>query len=172
MNKAKFILLAVGFGLALVTFNSCSSKPQPAEVKAEVINAETYFTRGAEYFKKGDYDKALEDYNQAIKLDSNLSEIYVLRGEAYFGKGDYDNAFADFSKAITLNPNNSLAYLGRGHIQAYHNRGIIHSSKGDYDKAIEDFNQALKLDPNNEIAKQNLEEAVKAKAIAPLHKAE
>jgi len=51
-------------------------------------------------------------------------------------------------------PKKALVYLQRG--EEYMN-------KEDYDKAIVDYNQAIRLDPNDEYAKENLEEAQKAK---------
>ena len=44
---------------------------------------------------KGDFDKAIADYDQAIKLNSN-GWMYYNRGDAWAGKGDYDKAIADY----------------------------------------------------------------------------
>ena len=52
-----------------------------------------YNNRGAAYhYKKGKYDRAIEDYNQAIRLAPGNAAMYLNRGYAYDNKGDYDRA--------------------------------------------------------------------------------
>ena len=64
--------------------------------------------------EKGDFDKAIADYTQAIRLDPKDAEAHFGRGCSYSKKGDHDKAIADFTDAIRLNPK---------HADAYHNRG-------------------------------------------------
>ena len=59
---------------------------------------------GRAYAKKGDYDKAIADYTEAIRLDPKNAEAYCNRGHAYEEKGDYDKAIADCTEAIRLDP--------------------------------------------------------------------
>jgi tetratricopeptide (TPR) repeat protein len=47
------------------------------------------------YLKKGDDDRAVADYDQALKLDPNYALAYNNRGNAYFRKKNYDRAIAD-----------------------------------------------------------------------------
>ena len=56
------------------------------------------------YGKKGDHDKAIADFTEAIRLNPNDAEAYYSRGCEYFEKGDHDRAIADFTEAIRLNP--------------------------------------------------------------------
>ena len=56
------------------------------------------------YGKKGDHDKAIADFTEAIRLNPKDAEAYYSRGGAYGEKGDYDKAIADFTEAIRLNP--------------------------------------------------------------------
>ena len=51
------------------------------------------------YFYQGDFDKAISDFNKAIRLKPNAA-IYALRGLAYSDQGDFDKAISDFNKAI------------------------------------------------------------------------
>jgi len=101
-----------------------------------------YHWRGAAYASKSDYNHAIADYNEAIRLDPNAT-AYNARGKAHNAKGAYDHAIADYNEAIRLNP--SFAY-------AYNGRGKAYSGKGDYDRAITDYNEAVRLAPNNAIA--------------------
>lgn len=79
------------------------------EERADALN-----NRGAVYSDgMGDYDKAIQDYDQAIRLLPDDKAEYNNRGNAYSRKGDYDRAIADFNQAIRLDPNYDSPYLGR-----------------------------------------------------------
>jgi len=119
--------------LALMFFGVAVAYAQNSE-------AARYYNRGNTYYSNGDYDRAIADFTQAIRLDPNLAPAYSNRARAYNSKGDYDKAIADATQAIRLNPN--LA-------PAYYNRAIAYNSKSDYDKAIADFTQAIRLDPDS-----------------------
>ncbi|MEW6491631.1 MAG: tetratricopeptide repeat protein [Cyanobacteriota bacterium] len=64
-----------------------------------------YFYRANAYTDKGEYDRAIDDYNQALKLNPNLAEAYNNRGFAYSDKGEYDRAIDDYNQALKFNPN-------------------------------------------------------------------
>jgi tetratricopeptide (TPR) repeat protein len=88
--------------------------------------------------QKGDYDKALAEFTQAIQADPKDPELYNNRGSMYTFKGQYDQAIADFNQALKLNPR---------YANAYYNRGVAYYNKSLYDKAIGDFTKCLELDP-------------------------
>src|SRR5882672_9868077 len=58
-----------------------------------------YFNRGVEYDAKGDLDRGIADYTEAIRLDPKYPKAYYNRGVAYEAKGDHDRAIADYSEA-------------------------------------------------------------------------
>jgi Flp pilus assembly protein TadD len=68
-----------------------------------------YNNRGIAYADKRDYDRAIADYNQAIRLNPN-SSAYNNRGAAYYNKGNKTQAWADYNKALELDPNNTTAW--------------------------------------------------------------
>jgi tetratricopeptide (TPR) repeat protein len=132
-----------------------------------------YNNRGLAYARKGDYDRAIADLNEAIRFQPTNSTSYNNRGYAYFGKRDYDRAVADFEQSIRFDRNHASAYNGRGlcyankgdydravadygeairihpnYAIAYANRGDIYRSKGEYDQAIADYNEAIRIDPS------------------------
>ena len=142
--------------------------------------AGTFLDRGIMFAGRGDYDLAIEDFTEAVKLDPNYALAYYNRGNTYRYKGDYDRAIADYNQSIKLDPNNAYAYDGRGNAYgkkgeydramadynqsikldpnnalAYYNRGAAYYNKGDYDRAIADYTQAIKLDPNDTYAYNN-----------------
>ena len=146
---------------------------QPAVPEQMISPADVYFYRGLAYALKSDYDPAIVDFDQAIKLKPNLAEAYSNRGVAYYSKGNYDQAIADFDQAIKLKPDLAVAYNNRGNAYreksdydqaiadynqaialqpdlavGYNNRGVAYKDKGDYDRGIADYNQAIKLKPD------------------------
>jgi len=103
-------------------------------------DAAFYGRRGTLRLEKKDYDQAIADFGEAIRLDPASKVQYNNRGNAWLAKGDYDRAIADYSEAIRLDPR---------HVYAIRNRGVAYRSKQDYDRAIADFTEALRLDPKS-----------------------
>ena len=66
----------------------------------------------------GQYDRAIQDYDQAIRLNPNWAEAFNNRGRAYSDKGQHDRAIQDLDQAIRLNPNFAEAFYNRGHAYA------------------------------------------------------
>src|SRR5262249_46823091 len=64
--------------------------------------AAVYNNRGFEDRTKGDLDRAIADYNEAIRADPERAEPYNNRGRVHHVKGDLDRAIADFNEAIRL----------------------------------------------------------------------
>ena len=100
-----------------------------------------YGNRGRSYRVKKDYDRAIADFSEAIRLDPKIAKAYNERGGAYYGKKDYDRAIADYSEAIRLNPKYAHAYSGR-----CWDRAIIGA---DLQGALADCNESLRLQPND-----------------------
>ncbi len=46
-----------------------------------------------------DYEKAIADYDEAIRLNSNYANAYYNRGVAHFNLGKKDKALADWKEA-------------------------------------------------------------------------
>ena len=83
-----------------------------------------------------DYQGAIEDYTQAIRLKPDLAEAYYNRGLAKSDLGDKQGAIADFNEAIRLKPD---------YANAYYNRGDAKYALGDKQGAIEDYREAAWL---------------------------
>jgi len=73
----------------------------------------SYNNRGMAYINKGEHDKAIADFNKAIRLDADLAMPHCNRGLAFLRKGDANTAIADCTDAIRLDPNFALAYVVR-----------------------------------------------------------
>jgi tetratricopeptide (TPR) repeat protein len=85
-----------------------------------------------------EYDKAIKDYDEGIRLDPRQAYAYVNRGDAWLEKAEYDKAIRDFNEAIRLDPDFAPAYL---------KRGLAWLKKKDNDRATLDFDKANRLDP-------------------------
>jgi tetratricopeptide (TPR) repeat protein len=110
---------------------------QPAPDEAQ-LSAEKYYDLGHRKWETGDFDGAIGDCTEAIRLNAHFAEAYSRRGTAYVGLNDYDQAIADFDEALRLDPYYSAAYF---------NRGLAKAAKGQFDGAMADYNQALRLNP-------------------------
>ncbi len=120
--------------LAITSFTRCID-----EGSLTIANmAAAYYNRGGAYERKGEYDQAIKDYDEAIYLDPGYVPTYLNRGNAYQGKGAYDQAIEDYDKAIRLSP---------GYAQAYYSRAVAYRNKGDQEQALQDYNEATRLDP-------------------------
>ncbi len=67
--------------------------------------ATAFDNRGVAYKLKGEYDRALPDYEEAIRLNPNSAKPYNNRGIIYRIKGDYDRAIADYDEARSVRMN-------------------------------------------------------------------
>ena len=103
-----------------------------------------YNNRANAYREKGDKDRALADYNEAIRLDPKYALAYFSRG-SFYGNilGDKDRALADYNEAIRLDPK---------YAPAYNNRGNNYSGRGDNGRALADLDEAIRLDPKLALA--------------------
>ncbi len=57
-----------------------------------------------------DYDGALADFNEAIRLNSMYSGAFTNRASVRWDMGDRDAAMADFDQATELDPTNAYAF--------------------------------------------------------------
>src|SRR4051812_23372426 len=63
-----------------------------------------------------DFEEALADFNEAIKLDSRYTPAWYNRAISKYGSKDYTGALADCNYFITQQPNYAVAYDVRGFI--------------------------------------------------------
>jgi formylglycine-generating enzyme required for sulfatase activity/tetratricopeptide (TPR) repeat protein len=102
--------------------------------------ASDFLRRGASDLDKGEHDKAIANFTEAIRLAPGDAAGYEARGNAHLAKQEYDKAAGDFTAVIRLNPEHTSAFLYRG---------ICFSQKQEHDKAIADYTEAIRRSPAN-----------------------
>jgi tetratricopeptide (TPR) repeat protein len=100
--------------------------------------ARAFQLRGIAYFRKGDHDGAIADFNEEIRL-APTARAFVMRGNMHKDKKDIARALEDYNRAIELD---------RQHAPAFLFRGILYFVvMGDDERALADWNEAIRLDP-------------------------
>jgi len=80
------------------------SAPPPAseEPTYDPLRANKSVEIGTFYLKRGNYDAAIERFQDATHFQPKLARSYSLLGEAYERKGDVDNALAAYKKYLDV----------------------------------------------------------------------
>jgi len=85
-------------------------------------------------FNSKDYDRAIADYGEAVKLSPKDAWAFAHWCQAYDSKGDHDAAIADCTEAIRIDANYGWAY---------NNRGVAYYGLHEYDAALADHAEAI-----------------------------
>ena len=104
--------------------------------------SEAAYNRGNAYASIGELDRAIADYDQAIRLNPTMAAAFDNRGRAYSLKNQFERAVADYDKAVRLNPNSAVAL---------HNRCWTQAALGHTREALSDCNEALRIEPQDAV---------------------
>jgi tetratricopeptide (TPR) repeat protein len=101
-----------------------------------------FANRAQAYFALGYKQRALNDYDTAIKSAHLLPAnerflLFASRADAYLALGYKQRALDDYNAAIKSAPHNAALY---------YNRGVVLIAQTSYEAALQDFNSALQLD--------------------------
>lgn len=106
-------------------------------------NSIIYYNLGNAYFKKGDYQEAIDSYKEALLINPALDSAEENTARALMWLGRFEEATEYFKRLCESNPDNFRAHL---------NLGTIYSDMKRYDEAIEELNDAVRLNPNSKLA--------------------
>jgi tetratricopeptide (TPR) repeat protein len=126
-----------------VVIEGCTAVIQSGQAPPKNL-ATAFDNRGVAERLKGEYDHALQDYEQALRLNPNNANAHNNRGIIYRIKGDYGRAIADYDEAIWLKNGDFPA--------AFYNRALSYADKGEYDRALADFDVVMRFDQKNAVA--------------------
>ena len=104
-----------------------------------------YERRGYALTKNQQFQDAVTDYTEAIKIKSNEPRLYEERAYAEMKIYAYDKALADYDELIKLKPKE---------VRYYNFRAYIYEAKEDAQHSMAETDSALKIDPNNQEAKE------------------
>jgi lipoprotein NlpI len=98
--------------------------------------AQAYCERGVGYYTLAEFDKALADVNEAVRLAPNDAGMLACRSDAYFATGDFTRAQTDSSRALLLGSGAARYFMERGQARFYLKK---------YAEAADDFAKASSL---------------------------
>ncbi|MGZ5717850.1 MAG: DUF3857 domain-containing protein [Burkholderiales bacterium] len=101
--------------------------------------ANAYCDRSNAHSDLGEYEAALRDANEALKIMPNSTRMLACRAEVYFGAGEFQKSVADYSRSLSL---------GAANATTYHRRGLARFYQGELEAALEDLRKASELEPN------------------------
>lgn len=110
------------------------SKLKNISPKLEQAKEQALFQLGVEAFNNKDYTRAIDQFNQSLKIYSNRSfssQAYLWIGEAYYRTGDIDKARQNIKKFIDSKQGKTFDQLQK----AYYTLGYSYFEQGQYKAA-------------------------------------
>ncbi len=130
------VLLVVIVGVVIAIVSKTNKEREEKQL--------AYRQEGIEYFEQGDYEKALESFQNALTdslgdIDSIEMDICFYKARAQYEMGDKDGAMETYNAVIEYN----------GDAKAYFLRGNLYYSLGEEEKALADFETAVEKENKN-----------------------
>jgi tetratricopeptide (TPR) repeat protein len=94
---------------------------------------------GDALLNSGDYDGAIKEYAESLRLKPDDAGSHSALGDALGGKEDWDGAIKEYREAIRLEPNNA---------DAHHSLAEVFEKKKDWEGAIREYREVVRLEPN------------------------
>ncbi len=153
MKKLVIFLCSLGLILGMT---SCSkriiivdkTKPVSAPKNyGRVVASQNHLKNGKKFLNRGNYAKAMHEFNKAIEADPNNWEAHYYRGITYQKWHRYRESVPEFKMAIELNKNDDI-WVSRVRVSL----GYSYELKGDLVEADGEYKIAVGLDPKNKAA--------------------
>jgi len=157
-----WLCCSVGVSLSCKSGRNFTQEGMRAEAKGDIQGAIELYTdaieaedldlkgstivftnRGNLYFRKGLYEKALDDYNEASSRYPYYPQTYYQRGLLYDALGEHKRAIKNFSRAIDYR----MEYSDQEYPDAYFARGNAYGRLGKLKRAIDDYDKSISLRP-------------------------
>jgi tetratricopeptide (TPR) repeat protein len=109
----------------------------------DLMNAVTCLARAKHYVQREEYDKALVDLNEVLRVNPDATEALMLRAAVLVRREDYEPALADVERRMQLEPPDPAVLVVRANLRAH---------RGDFTAALADFTEFLRREPGTTIA--------------------
>lgn len=116
------------------------------------------YDRGRAYYHRGQYQKAIEDFDQVITANPQDIEALVSKGLSHYKLTEYKLAASCFQKGIDINSN--LEYI-------WNNMASVHYALGENDKSLMCYERALKINPYSINAITGIKDITKKTSVFP-----
>ena len=117
--------------------------------KKNYVTSTTAHRKAVEAYQQGDlynsgrqYDKAIKEFNKAIKKEPTYLAAYLLRADSYYAIKDFGRAEADFEKILEINP--------KFNTRIYYVVGITEYEQNKFEEAANHIQQFLDTKPRKE----------------------
>lgn len=80
----------------------------------DLDQAIVHYNQGYDYYKKGEYEKAIEELTSSLKFDPDNENAHYGLGNCYYRKQMYEKATEGYLKSIAINPDFANAHYGLG----------------------------------------------------------
>jgi tetratricopeptide (TPR) repeat protein len=127
------------FALVLIMMFSISLFAQEKAIKL--------VEKGNDYLARQEINKAEEQFNKAISIDSNCIEAYIQKSDIELQKNEFSKALKLIDRAKNAAELKNAKNEVIAHI--YSIRSFIYFNQDNYSKAIEDLNSAIQLNDQN-----------------------
>lgn len=101
--------------------------------------ANSYYKTGNKFMEKGQYEEALNSYEEAIKKNSERAEYYIAAGFANIGLEKYEDAINTFDKGYSPKDNQIVRENNKS---LYRGKGIAYLKLSKYPEALMQFASA------------------------------
>lgn len=178
---AYYSIIPVSITLSIITYKQSQTWKDGTTLWDNVIKhqpcSRAYSSRATIFRKEKNYDKAIEYYTEAIRLNTNDHEAYNNRANIYVDLGKLDMALLDYKNSMYINPDfyttldnigamyamkqmfdSGLYYLNKAlHIKpdykpALINHGLVMMNLKRYDESISDWKKILDYEPKDATA--------------------
>ncbi|OGS42092.1 MAG: hypothetical protein A3K67_01790 [Euryarchaeota archaeon RBG_16_62_10] len=109
-------------------------------------SVEGYAHLGSVHHERGEYPKAIEAFEQALKIAPADKESWNNLGYTYFCSGVLDEALECFDKALEIDPSYKHAWYNKGY--AYHGADLL-------EQAVDCYRRAIAIDPDDRVLWNN-----------------
>jgi tetratricopeptide (TPR) repeat protein len=116
-------------------------------VKKSPDSAQAHHNLGFAYASQGQWDRAIAEYQTALRLYPDYVKAHHNLGFAYASQGQWDRAIAEYQTTLQLKPDDA---------DAHYLLGGAYASQGQWDRAIAEYQTTLRLKPDDYRARQRL----------------